>query len=249
MAESFGNLEEVVVVGYAKRNEMASRDEADSPPPPPPPATFARETSGQTTRNYQLEKPLSLAADGQDYAVRLVAHPLKMDLRYRVAPKLDPTAYLEGVLRGWDTLGLTAAPMRVHLDGRYLGQDYLWAKSTADSLLIALGADDRILVEREALTQERDRKPLRGVIAYELGYRINLRNTLRRPVAVIVEDQIPVTRRDDIDISLETVNADPALDEKSGMLTWQLELQPSLPQRLEVRYQVKASRDVRVDFE
>ncbi len=217
--------------------------------PAPPPVTFAEEVDQLTARAYPLSRPLSVPADGSARAVRLVSSPVRLDLRYRISPKLDATAYLEGLATGWDTLGLTAGAVRLHLDGRYLGKDYLRLSAKRDTLAFALGPDDRLIVQRQRLAQESDRKVLRARTEYDLGYRITLRNTLRRAAAVVIEDQIPVSTRDEVEVELQSATGAPSVDAEEGLLEWRLSLAPAETKVLEVRYGVSAPKEVAVSFE
>ena len=242
-------LEEVVVTGARKLSARMAGGNVEADAAPPAPVTFAAEGATLTARTYAVERPVTLPADGQPLALRLVAKPLGLALRYRAVPKLDPTAYLEGVVTGWDTLGLTAGAMRLHLDGRYLGQTYLDPGQTRDSLAVGLGADDRVVIRRRALAQELDRRPLAGRVDYELGYAIELRNTLARPVRLLLADQVPVSTRDEVTVAVTRADGNPARDADTGELTWDFSLAPGERRALAVRYEVSAPREVPVRFE
>ncbi len=246
-------LAEVVVVGYGGggisdllQGRAAGVQIGNATPPP---ATFAVESSALTSKTYRVGESFVLPADGQTAAVRLIRHELPLKQRYRALPKEEATAYLEGILTGWDSLGLVSGAMRLHLDGRYLGRDYLNASQTADSLLVPLGADDRVVVERKPITREMDRRPIRSRVDYEMGYEIKVRNTLSKPIDLVIEDQIPVKTRDEIDIELQESPDPPAYDAKTGTLSWTLSLRPSEAKTLEVVYEISAPREVQVAFE
>ncbi len=133
--------------------------------------TFVSETSQLTTRSYAIEQRFDLPADGQSYAVRLSRYPLDLQLRHRVVPKLEAKAYLEGLATGWDTLNLIPGEVRLHLEGRYLGTQYLNPLAqTSDTLSFALGADDAVLVGRRTTADVMDTQVLRGRQSYARAY-------------------------------------------------------------------------------
>ena len=213
------------------------------------PATFATESSSAAARLYAVERPFSLATNGRPSTVRLVSYQLPLALRYRVVPKREPVAYLEGVVTGWDTLNLLGAQLRLHLDGRFLGTTFLDPTQASDTLTVGLGPDPRLVVERTGRDQSTDHKFIRGRRVYELGYRITLRNTRAVAVDVVVEDQLPVSTRDEITVELKSATGRPERDEATGKLTWRLSLKPATREQLDVRYVVEAPKDVDVRFE
>ena len=211
--------------------------------------SFARETSMLTSRTYKVERPVSLAANGNSSAVRLVSHILPLDLRYRSVPKVDPTVYLEGIVTGWDTLGLSDGRMRLHLDGRYIGTTMLIANQPSDTLLLPLGADERIIIERESAKQLVDRKPVRGRKNYELGYTIKVRNTRQEPIKLLVEDQMPISKKEEAGVELISAGLSPKHDTETGIFTWDLTLAAASAQQIDVAYEVTAGKYVKVNFE
>ena len=250
LSENGTMLDEVVVVGYSSLQGRVAGVAVHGERTPPPPATFARETDALTTREYPISRPVTLAANGRPSAVRLRNYRLPLALRHRAVPRLDPTAYLEGVVTGYDSLRLSAGALRVHYAGRYLGDDYLDPDAgRRDTLQVALGADDQVRIRREALDQERDRRALSSRVAYALGYRISVHNTRARAVDLLLEDQVPVSRRDDIKVEIERLDGAPERDTTTGKLTWDMTLAPGDEREVAVGYEMVAPAVVRVGFE
>ena len=211
--------------------------------------TYATATNSAAARLYTVDRPFSLAANGRPSAVRLTSHELPLSLRYHVVPKREPTAYLTGVVTGWDTLNLLGANVRLHLDERYLGDTYLDPAQNSDTLTVGLGPDPRVVVERKPLGRGSDTKLIRNLKTYDLGYEISLRNTRSVPIDILVEDQIPVSQRDEVEVELKSATASPSVEASTGKLTWQLSLKPATREQLVVRYDVKAPKEVVVNFE
>ena len=211
--------------------------------------TFSTASNSATARLYTVERPFSLQPNGQPSSVRLTRSELPLSLRYHIVPKRESTAYLEGLATGWDTLNLLAADLRLHLDDRYLGATYLDPAQESDTLSFGLGPDPRIVVERDPLGTGSDKKVLRNRVHYDLGYRITLRNTRDVPVSVLVEDQVPVSQRDEVEVDVKSISNGGQLEAETGEVKWQLSLKPAGREELAVRYEVEAPKGVRVSFE
>ncbi len=212
-------------------------------------ATYATQSNSAAARLYEIDRPFSLVANGKSSSVKLTSNELPLDLRYRIIPKREQQAYLEAVITGWDTLNLLAAQTRTHLDGRYLGETYLNTQQNSDTLTVGLGPDKRLVVKRRGKGQGSDTKFIRGKKEYNLGYEILLRNTRNVPIEVLVEDQIPVSQRDEITVTLEKATGKPKLEEFTGKLTWKLSLKPAKEEKLAVNYQIVAPKDTPIRFE
>lgn len=213
------------------------------------PATFATQSNSAAARLYEIDRPFSLVANGKASSVKLTSHELPLDLRYRIVPKREQQAYLEAVITGWDTLNLLAAQTRTHLDGRYLGETYLNTQQNSDTLTVGLGPDKRLIVKRTGRGQGSDTKFIRGKKEYNLGYQISLRNTRDVAIEVLVEDQIPVSQREEITVELKNASGKPDLEEFTGKLTWKLTLKPAKEEKLSVNYEIVAPKNTPIRFE
>lgn len=246
------------VAGAAPRAKKAEADMADEVLVAPSQnlvdgirvaSTYAMQTNSAAARLYEIDRPFSLVANGKASSVKLTSHQLPLDLRYRIVPKREQQAYLEAVITGWDTLNLLAAQTRTHLDGRYLGETFLNLQQNSDTLTVGLGPDKRIVVQRRGKGQGSDTKFIRGKKEYNLGYEILLRNTRDVPIEVLVEDQIPVSQREEVTVELENASGKPEFEEFSGKLTWKLTLKPAKEQKLQVNYEIVAPKNTPIRFE
>jgi hypothetical protein len=66
---------------------------------------------------------------------------------------------------------------------------------------------------------------------------IKVKNTKATPVNIKVEDQIPITKNDKIEIKAIELNG-AALDEDTGGLTWLLNLKPNETKKIIFTYSV-----------
>lgn len=212
-------------------------------------ATYGTELSSASAQLYAINRPFSLATNGKASSVKLIAHDLPIHLRYRVVPKREQRAYLEGLITDWDELNLVAAQTRMHLDGRYLGEIYLDVQQNSDTLTFGLGPDERLVVERTGKGQGSDTKFIRGRKVYNLGYVISLRNTRNVAIDVLVEDQVPVSQRDEITVEIKERSGKPSFDASTGILSWQLSLKPASREELKVAYTIDAPKDTPIRFE
>lgn len=202
------------------------------------------------TQDYSITERMSIAANGKDYAVRIQNYQLDLKLRYKVFPKFDQAAYLEGAIYNWDDLGLINGNMRLYLGGNYVSNSYLSTSFVSDSITFSLGKDDRIVVNRKPLKRNVDKKLIGSSKRYEQGYKIAIRNTLSRSIKVVVKDQVPVSQIKEAKVKVERLLPSPStIDDTNGYYTWSFNIPARKEQQIEVAYEVKAPKTVRVPRE
>ena len=74
------------------------------------------------------------------------------------------------------------------------------------------------------------------------AWEISVRNTKAEVIKVIVEDQVPVSQNNQIEVTvLDVANA--RYNKDSGKLNWELTLQPNETKKLVFKYEVKYPKD------
>jgi len=69
-----------------------------------------------------------------------------------------------------------------------------------------------------------------------------LRNTGNEPVSVTIKDQIPVSRQSDISVEL-TERSGATYNENTGILEWDINLDPGQTQSIPFSYRIEYPRD------
>jgi len=73
-------------------------------------------------------------------------------------------------------------------------------------------------------------------------YEISVRNNKKESVSIIVEDQIPISSNNDIEITLAD-KGDATTDTEKGKLFWDINLKPNETKKIRFGYQVKSAKD------
>ncbi|GAA4454468.1 hypothetical protein GCM10023189_20970 [Nibrella saemangeumensis] len=194
--------------------------------------------------SFNISIPYSILTNSRPQLVDIQTSEIPARYRYSASPKVDTDAFLVAVLSGWEKLNLLNGVARVYFEGTYVGESQLnlrqanAATSQGDSLVLSLGRDKRILVQREKMTDFSSRKTLGSNVRDTYGYRITVRNTKNEPVQLTLYDQIPVSTDSRIEVSLEDAGG-AVHHAETGRLTWNLMLQPNESRTLTFRYEVK----------
>ena len=152
-------------------------------------------------------------------------------------PKIDTDVFLQAKIQDWEKYNLLDGEVNLYLEGTYIGKSELALKQN-DSLVFALGRDKNILVTRKKQTELQRKQFLGSNKIDNMRYEIELRNTKKYPINLLVEDQFPVSRFKEIEV-YDKAAPEATVDEDSGKVTWRLNLPATQQKKLTLQYTVK----------
>lgn len=243
-------LDEVVVMGYgslrdklsgALKNKKREKDSYASAVP-------TNQTENVVSTEFKIEVPYSVPSDGKQYTVAVADYELPADYEYYAVPKIKQTAYLTAQVTDWAKYNLLDGEMNLFFGGTYLGKSLLEATNTQDTLTLSLGADKNVVVTRTRDEDYTDRQFIGNKKTVDVGWNIEVRNKKSQPVNIKIADQYPISINDAIEVkSVEAKGAED--DEKTGILLWDLKIDPGVTRKISLRYSVKYPKDRRVILE
>ncbi|MEX1239073.1 MAG: DUF4139 domain-containing protein [Cyclobacteriaceae bacterium] len=198
----------------------------------------------QTALNteFDISIPYTVNSTNKPTTVDIGRHELKSAFRYAVAPKLDPDAFLMAGTTGWEDYNLLPGEANVFFEGTFVGKTLIDPQSVKDTLYFSLGRDKRIVVKREKV-KDFNAHAIIGLNQKEShGFEINLRNNQSGTITITVEDQIPVSKNSQIEVSLVD-GGGAKFSPADGKLVWEITLKPNESRRLVYQFEVKYPKD------
>jgi uncharacterized protein (TIGR02231 family) len=198
----------------------------------------------QTSVNteFDISLPYTVSSANKPTTVDIGRHELKSSYRYAVAPKLDPDAFLIAGATDWSDFNLLPGEANVFFEGTFVGKTFIDPHSIKDTLYISLGRDKRIVVKRENVKDFNSHAVIGFNQRESYGFEIDVRNNQSEPVTITVEDQIPVSDNNQIEVSLSDSGGG-KFTPGSGKLLWELTLKPNESRRLVYQFEVKFPKD------
>lgn len=190
---------------------------------------------------FTVTSTATIPSDNNPHQVDLTVNNLKADYAYGAVPKLDKDVFATAKVAGNDLVNQVSGEANVYFDGTFVGKSFING-TTSDSVLISLGRDKRIQIQRNQLKDFSSRS-LSGGSKKELStWEITIRNTRKENLTILIEDQIPVSTDKEIEVKL--LNASGAnYDETNGKLSWLLTLEPEKSVSLKFSYEVKYPKE------
>lgn len=201
-----------------------------------------------TNLEYKIEVPYTVASDGQDYTIKIKEVSLPVDFVYHAVPKMEYGVFLAAQVVDWEELNLLSGKANIYYQGTYTGETFIDADQSSDTLSVSLGRDRSIIVEREVDKEVFEKRFFGSNIKETIGWNIIVRNNKAAKIRVIVEDQFPMAVRKSIEID-RLEYSDASLEDQSGALTWDIELEPGEKRTLHYKYSVKYPRYMDLQLE
>lgn len=186
---------------------------------------------------YEIDKPFTVKSNGDPQEVHISTSTTQAEYIYRMRPARSEYAYLITRIPNWEELNLIEGKANFFVQGTYNGSAVLSPDVTVDTLELALGTDQDIVIDRERVDASKSQRFLSSKIDETFHYHITVRNTKRSAINIIVQEQHPISGEEDIKVS-EIQTGDAEVDRQSGVITWERELPASTSAEFDFSFMV-----------
>ena len=251
LAEDNTVLHDVVVVGYGTKSKKASRnmaklnaesaDEGEvlrASAKPESSLIAVKEQKAQFGYEFEIKQPLTMSSDGKTTTTEIARYQLPAKYQYLGIPRADKDAFLVADATEWQQYSLLEGEANVYFENSFVGKTILDPMVVNDTLHFSLGRDNGIRIQRTKVSGRSTRRLLSTTQEQDLTWRITVKNSRKEVVSLTLRDQIPVSENSNITVTTEELSGG-QLNKTTGIVEWQLQLQPSEQRELIVAYRVK----------
>lgn len=185
--------------------------------------TASVDSSGAAV-TYGIGGSTNIPADGGPHKVTVARFRLPPRLDYAATPKLGEAVYRRAKLENSSSYTFLPGAANLFAGEEFIGATRIDLTAPGGELELFLGVDDRIKVERKLVRREVDKKFIGGKGRLRVGYEIKLENALESAASLHLEDQIPVSRNEEVKVKLESTEPQPKEISELGILAWDLTL-------------------------
>ncbi len=187
---------------------------------------------------FEVDLPYTIVADGQGHLVTIKNYDVPATYRYFAVPKLDNDVFVQARIPNWASFNLLSAQANIYYEGIYMGQVDIELNKATDTLDLSVGRDKGVIVKRERTKKYRSDRTLGNTATEADAYQVSITNTRKEKINLVFIDQIPVSNDKEIKIEVGDFGGS-LLEENSGKLTWNLDLQPGEVKKMSFNYSVK----------
>jgi len=236
--EDSQSLSEVVVTGYRsseKRSFSTASVNSNAPEAQIIQTTFQE---NQTTVEIEVDEPYTIKTNGERMLIDLKVYQIPATYQYSAIPKLEKDAFLIAQISDWSKYSLLEGESNLYFEDGFVGKSILDATSLQDTLAISMGRDRSIVIERKKNEEFSQKRNIGSNITETRQYEILIRNNKSQPVSLNVTDQIPISVNSDILVESKELSGG-TLNPQTGLIEWEVKLQPGEQKALKFGYEVK----------
>lgn len=178
---------------------------------------------------------------GEAKRVQLLVEKIEPELSVKAVPKDDDKAYLYAKMVLPQGTPLLPGPISLFRDGTFVGQGSLPLLSPGEDHEMGFGVDDLVRVKHALVEEKRGETGLISTSRTDVrSYKLTVKNMHEREMRVTVMDQMPVSNNQDIKVELvgRTAPTKTNVEDKRGVLQWDLTLDPDQEQTIDFGYRV-----------
>jgi uncharacterized protein (TIGR02231 family) len=202
---------------------------------------------------YQIPGRVSIATNEGAKSFRIATAAIAPKLLVRAVPALDQTGFLEASFTQTDDAPLLPGRVAAYRDGIYVGRSQIALTPKDETVRLGFGADEKVKIARVGT---RKIEGSTGIISTartdEREYKITVRNGHDTPIAVAVEDQVPVSEIADIVVDVLPVTTPPSerdVRDRRGVLVWNFDAAPGETRDIKLGWRVRWPTDKAIGYE
>jgi uncharacterized protein (TIGR02231 family) len=197
---------------------------------------------------FKIPGRVSLGASEGAKSLRISSASIAPDLTVRAVPVLDPTAFLEASFKQAEDAPLLPGRVAIYRDGVFVGRGQMAAASKDETVRLGFGADDKIKIERTIVKRNEGSAGLIVTTSKtdERAFKTTLRNGHDFPIRIAIEDQLPVSENEEIQVEMLPSTTAPTatnLRDKRGVLEWAFEAKAGEVRDINFAWRVRWPKD------
>lgn len=225
------------------KEEESYRDEVGALSPAQSAANYSQLIETMTNVEFDIKLAYDIPSDGGSHVVSVKTDELPASYVHYLVPKLEKEAFLIARVTGWENLSLLPGTANLFYEGTYVGQTVLNPSVINDTLTLALGRDNGITVTRTRLPEKEKSKLIGTEVTKTIAWQLRMKSNKSKSINLIIEDQVPVSNNKDIRVEVkDTGKAE--LNDATGLLKWELSLEPKAMKELKFSYEVTHNKDM-----
>jgi uncharacterized protein (TIGR02231 family) len=197
---------------------------------------------------FRIQGRVSLGASEGAKSLRISTAAITPDIVVRSVPVLDPAAYLEASFHQAEDAPLLPGQIAIYRDGAFVGREQMKPASKDEIVRLGFGADDKVKVERTVVKRNEGSAGLLVATSKtdERAFKTSVRNGHDFPIKIAIDDQLPVSETEDIQVDLLPASTPPTttnLRDRLGVLQWAFEAKPGESRDIALAWRVRWPKD------
>lgn len=207
---------------------------------------FAEVKDSGSVVTYVVSGRWDIPSDGSPHKMVLNSFKVDPKIDFVTIPRHTDAVYRRANVSNTGESPMLAGMATLFVGDEFIGKTRIVYTPPAGELELLLGVEERIEVKRELTRRDVDKRLLRENRLMRYAYDIKIENLMKAPVNVEVQDQIPVSRHEQIKVKLDQVRPEPNDKTDLNILEWKLALEPGEKSTISYEYVIEHPRSMRI---
>ena len=201
-------------------------------------SAFVNTSMKQLSTEYEITLNQTILSDNKKHMVNVKEFKVDAEFEHAAVPKMDKDAFLMANLIDWEQHDWISSEMNIFYDDTYVGRTFIDISQVDDTLALSLGRDKKVAITREKIKDFCKIKSV-GLNKKKItGYEIIVRNNKRTEINLNLQDQLPVSQQEQIEVKVIDISG-AKKDDSSGYLDWNVKLKPGETKKIYIKYEVR----------
>ena len=201
---------------------------------------------------FRIPGRIAVPAGQGSKSFRIASATIAPDLMVHAVPALAETAFLQASFKHGENAPLLPGRVSIYRDGVFVGKSPLALAAKDETVRLGFGVDEKVKVARSVVRRSEGTAGLIGSSkTEEREFKTTIRNGHDFPVKVAIEDQLPVSETEDIQVEMLPVSTQPTardLRDRRGILEWAFDAKPGEAREIKLAWRVRWPKDKAVQF-
>lgn len=201
---------------------------------------------------FRIPGRIAVPAGKGSKSFRIASAAIAPELMVHAVPALAETAFLQASFKHSEDAPLLPGRVSIYRDGVFVGKSPLALAAKDETVRLGFGIDDKVKVARTVVRRNEGTAGLIGSSKTdEREFKTMIRNGHDFPVKVAIEDQLPVSETEDIQVEMLPVSTPPTsrdLRERRGVLEWAFDAKPGETREIKLGWRVRWPKDKVVQY-
>ncbi|MFY0603796.1 MAG: DUF4139 domain-containing protein [Flavobacteriaceae bacterium] len=251
LEESDVVLEEVAIVSYGTTSRRTKTSKKKLKPNKAPKNLYSiptKEIVNQTTVSFEIIEPYTIKSGNKDYTVPMRAYESPANYNYVAVPRIEENAFLVASLKNWEQFNLLEGEANIYFENTFIGTTLIDTRYVEKNLELSLGIDKNVTISRKKSKDFTTRQFIGNKKLENSTWDITIKNNKSQPIKMTVLDQIPISTKEEIKVTLDKL-FNGILNKETGEVKWNFTLSPNDTKNLRLKYSVRypKSRNLNID--
>jgi hypothetical protein len=217
------------------------------PAPPAKPPVYSTAESKELSTIFRLPAKTTVPSSNSPHKVTIAIETYPVKISYAAIPKRAAKVFAKGKILHDKMYPLLEGELSIFMDNDFVSRSYLPTTVNSDSFEIALGIDDKIVIERNLLNKYTESGGfLSGNTQVTYTYEIKIKNNRPTAELVVLSDHLPISMNEDIQVELLEPKRDSQTLSSDKIITWNVQLAAGEEKVIQLKFKVIHPADIKI---